>query len=140
MINDRQSLDLTTFARAPGRAAEWRISEQPVGYPDAVAVMEARAAAIAANEAPRCLSLPEVHGGYPRYHIVGGRRCWYASTRGPEAKPADVDVNPYDDPIWHQPDAIEGQAAASRAKNCEEQALKLNLKEKRAFMKQCMAN
>ena len=31
-------------------------------------------------------------------------------------------------------------AAASRAKICEEQALKLDLKEKRAFMKQCMAN
>ncbi len=59
MINDRQSLDLTTFARAPGRAAEWRISEQPVGYPDAVAVMEARAAAIAANEAPELVWLLE---------------------------------------------------------------------------------
>jgi hypothetical protein len=98
------------------------------------------APAIAANDAPRCLSLPEVHGGYPRYHLVGGRRCWYASTRGPEAKPAEVDVNPYDDPIWHEPDASKGQAAASRAKNCEEQSLKLDLKEKRAFMKQCMAN
>jgi lipoyl(octanoyl) transferase len=59
MINDRQSLDLTTFAAAPGRAAEWRISEQPVGYPDAVAVMEARAAAIAANEAPELVWLLE---------------------------------------------------------------------------------
>ena len=59
MINDRQSLDLTTFARAPGRAVEWRISERPVGYPDAVAVMEARAAAIAANEAPELVWLLE---------------------------------------------------------------------------------
>lgn len=98
------------------------------------------APATAADDAPRCLSLHEVHGGYPRYRIVGGRRCWYASTRGPEAKPAEVDVNPYDDPIWHEPDAGKGQAAADRAKNCEEQALKLDLKEKRAFMKQCMAN
>jgi hypothetical protein len=100
------------------------------------------APAIAANDAPRCLSLQEVHGGYPRYRIVGGRRCWYASTRGPEAKPAaaEVDVNPYDDPIWHEPDASKGRAPADRAKTCEEQALKLDLKEKRAFMKQCMAN
>jgi hypothetical protein len=98
---------------------------------------------IAANDAQRCLGLHEVHGGYPRYRIVDGRRCWYASTRGPEtAKPASmgVDVNPYDDPIWQQPDASKGQAAASRAKNCEEQALKLDLKEKRAFMKQCMTD
>ena len=126
------------WAHVRGRGPIW------IGLALALAQAQAFAAndapAIAANDAPRCLSLPEVHGGYPRYHIVGGRRCWYASTRGPEAKPADVDVNPYDDPIWHEPDASQGQAAASRAKNCEEQALKLDLKEKRAFMKQCMAN
>jgi hypothetical protein len=103
------------------------------------------APAIAANDAARCLSLQEVHGGYPRYRLIGGRKCWYASTRGPEAKPtearpAEVDVNPYDDPIWHEPEITNASAAASRAKNCEEQALKLDLKEKRAFMKQCMAN
>jgi lipoyl(octanoyl) transferase len=52
MVNDRQSLDLTTFAgRSPGRAVEWRISEQPVDYPEAIAVMEARTAAIAAEAA-----------------------------------------------------------------------------------------
>jgi hypothetical protein len=97
--------------------------------------------AVAANDASRCLALHEVHGGYPRYRIIDGRRCWYASTRGPDtAKPMTIDVNPYDDPIWHQPDASAGQAAASRAKNCEEQALKLDLKEKRAFMKQCMTD
>jgi hypothetical protein len=99
------------------------------------------APAVAANDEPHCLALHEVHGGYPRYRIIDGRRCWYASTRGPEtARPANIDVNPYDDPIWHQPDASAGQAAASRAKNCEEQALKLDLKEKRAFMKQCMTD
>jgi hypothetical protein len=112
-------------------------------------LMLAQTPAFAANEASRCLSLSEVHGGYPRYHLVEGRRCWYASTREPEAnqesRPAAVDVNPYDDPIWQEPDASNAQATAaeaiaSRAKNCEEQALKLDPKEKRTFMKQCMAN
>ena len=47
MVNDRQSLDLTTFARATGGAVEWRISDAPVSYPEAVAAMEQRVAAIA---------------------------------------------------------------------------------------------
>src|SRR5580700_253834 len=59
MVNDRQSLDLTMFAGRPGRAVEWRISEQPVDYPDAIAVMEARAAAIAADAAPELVWLLE---------------------------------------------------------------------------------
>ena len=44
MVNDRQSLDLTTFS-APlgGPAVEWRISDSAVPYPEAVAAMEARA-------------------------------------------------------------------------------------------------
>ena len=52
MVNDRQSLDLTTFARAlDGRAVEWRISGGSVPYLEAVAEMEARAAAIAEGKA-----------------------------------------------------------------------------------------
>src|SRR5881397_1241006 len=52
MVNDRQSLDLTTFALAQGGAeVEWRISAGPVPYPVAVAAMEARAADIAAGSA-----------------------------------------------------------------------------------------
>jgi lipoyl(octanoyl) transferase len=48
MVNDRQSLDLTTFAQAKGGGAvEWRISAAPVPYPEAVAEMESRAAGIA---------------------------------------------------------------------------------------------
>src|SRR3989475_4296580 len=48
MVNDRQSLDLTTFALAQGGAeVEWRISAGPVPYPEAVAEMESRAADIA---------------------------------------------------------------------------------------------
>src|ERR1700744_350360 len=60
MVNDRQSLDLTTFAHpAGGGAVEWRISEAPVPYPEAIAAMEARAAAIAAGEAPELVWLLE---------------------------------------------------------------------------------
>src|SRR6267154_5183509 len=60
MVNDRQSLDLTTFAQASGGSAvEWRISDAPVPYPEAVAVMEARVAAIAAGQAPELVWLLE---------------------------------------------------------------------------------
>jgi lipoyl(octanoyl) transferase len=58
MVNDRQNLDLTAFAHPPGGAAvEWRISESPVPYPEAVAVMEARVAAIATHQAPELVWL-----------------------------------------------------------------------------------
>ena len=41
MVNDRQTLDLTTFAQPPGGGAvEWRISDTPVPYPQAVAAMD----------------------------------------------------------------------------------------------------
>jgi lipoyl(octanoyl) transferase len=57
---DRQSLDLTTFASpAGGGAVEWRVSDAPVPYLDAVAAMEARVAAIAAHEAPELVWLLE---------------------------------------------------------------------------------
>ena len=60
MVNDRQSLDLTTFARPPtGAAVEWRISTVPVPYPEAVAAMEARAAGIADQRAPELVWLLE---------------------------------------------------------------------------------
>jgi len=60
MVNDRQNLDLTTFAGpADGVPAEWRIAERPVPYLDAVAAMEARAAAIAADQAPELVWLLE---------------------------------------------------------------------------------
>jgi lipoyl(octanoyl) transferase len=60
MVNDRQSLDLTTFAGpAGGPAVEWRISERPVPYPEAVAAMESRAAEIAASQARELVWLLE---------------------------------------------------------------------------------
>ena len=60
MVNDRQSLDLMPLSRPlGGRAVEWLISEALVPYPEALAAMEARAAAIAAGEAPELVWLLE---------------------------------------------------------------------------------
>jgi lipoyl(octanoyl) transferase len=59
MVNDRQSLDLKTFALPAGGAVEWRVSGAPVPYPEAVAAMEARVAAITAGEAPELVWLLE---------------------------------------------------------------------------------
>ena len=60
MVNDRQNLDLTSLSLpAGGEAVEWLISDTPVPYPEAVAAMEARAAAIAAQQAPELVWLLE---------------------------------------------------------------------------------
>ena len=60
MVNDRQSLDLTTLARpADGGAVEWQVSHAPVPYLEAVAAMEVRVAAIAVGEAPELVWLLE---------------------------------------------------------------------------------
>jgi lipoyl(octanoyl) transferase len=59
MVNIRQNLDLTTFAASSGGDVEWRISDTPVHYLEAVAAMEARAAAIAAGEASELVWLLE---------------------------------------------------------------------------------
>jgi lipoyl(octanoyl) transferase len=60
MVNDRKTIDLTTFASPAGSAAvEWRISDTPVPYPEAVAAMEARVADIAAQKAPELVWLLE---------------------------------------------------------------------------------
>ena len=40
--NPRQELDLTSFSASSGEPVEWRISDAPVPYPEAVAEMEAR--------------------------------------------------------------------------------------------------
>jgi lipoyl(octanoyl) transferase len=76
MVNDRQNLDLTTFARPPGGGTvEWRTSGAPVPYPEAVAAMETRVAAIAAGEAPELVWLLE----HPPLY-----------TSGTSGKPADL--------------------------------------------------
>jgi lipoyl(octanoyl) transferase len=60
MVNDRQSLDLTSLSLpAGGEAVEWLISDAPVPYLEAVAAMEARAAEIAARRAPELVWLLE---------------------------------------------------------------------------------
>jgi lipoyl(octanoyl) transferase len=60
MVNDRQSLDLQPFSRGhDGSAVEWRVSDAPIPYPDAVAEMESRAAAIADGTAPELVWLLE---------------------------------------------------------------------------------
>src|SRR4051794_21887209 len=59
MVNFRQNLDLTAFHAPPGQPVEWRMSDRPVDYLDAVAAMETRAAAIAAGEAGELVWLLE---------------------------------------------------------------------------------
>ena len=60
MVNDRQNLDLSAFSRAPDAAAvEWLISDQAIPYPQAMEVMEARVADIAAGHAPELVWLLE---------------------------------------------------------------------------------
>jgi lipoyl(octanoyl) transferase len=60
MVNNRQSLDLTTFALGKGGGeVEWRISATPVPYPEAVAEMESRAADIAEQRAAELVWLLE---------------------------------------------------------------------------------
>ena len=59
MVNIRQNLDLTKFAAPSGGDVEWRISDAPVPYPEAVAAMEARVAAIADGRAAELVWLLE---------------------------------------------------------------------------------
>jgi lipoyl(octanoyl) transferase len=60
MVNDRQNLDLSAFSPGPGgQAVEWRISDQPIPYPEAVAIMEARVTEIAAGRAAELVWLLE---------------------------------------------------------------------------------
>src|ERR1700743_118055 len=60
MVNDRENLDLSGFSHAPdGLAVEWLISDQPIPYPEAVAMMEARVADIADGRAPETVWLLE---------------------------------------------------------------------------------
>lgn len=60
MVNARESLDVTPLARpVEAPAVEWWVSALPVAYPDAVAAMEARAAAIAAGKAAELVWLLE---------------------------------------------------------------------------------
>jgi lipoyl(octanoyl) transferase len=59
MVNGRENLDLTMFAGPDDNDFEWRISDSPVDYLEAVSAMEARAADIAAQTAPELVWLLE---------------------------------------------------------------------------------
>jgi lipoyl(octanoyl) transferase len=60
MVKFRENLDLMTLkGPAGGGAVEWRISDSPLDYLEAVAAMESRVAAIAAQEAPELVWLLE---------------------------------------------------------------------------------
>ncbi|MBR1223263.1 lipoyl(octanoyl) transferase LipB [Bradyrhizobium sp. U87765 SZCCT0131] len=60
MVNARQALDLTHFRATDGAApAEWRIADGQVPYPEALAVMDQRAADVASGSAPELAWLLE---------------------------------------------------------------------------------
>src|SRR3954452_15905393 len=75
MVNGRENLDLTRFTAPHGEPVEWRISGAPTPYGDAVAAMEARAAAIADGRAGELVWLLE----HPPLY-----------TAGVSAKPGDL--------------------------------------------------
>jgi lipoyl(octanoyl) transferase len=75
LVKIRDALD-HRFLPAPGsEPVEWVVSDRPVAYPDALATMETRVAAIAANEARECVWLLE----HPPLY-----------TAGTSARPADL--------------------------------------------------
>ena len=75
MVNERKTLIVGLPAPAGSAPAEWRVSDSPISYEEAVAAMEARVAAIAARAAPELVWLIE----HPPLY-----------TSGTSAKPADV--------------------------------------------------
>jgi lipoyl(octanoyl) transferase len=75
MVNTRDTLISAPFSAAPGAGVEWRVTDSLVDYEEALAVMEARAAAIADGTAPELVWLLE----HPPLY-----------TSGTSAKPGDL--------------------------------------------------
>jgi hypothetical protein len=70
-----------------------------------------------------CLSRQQVHGLHRKYRIIEGRQCWYA------ARPADGHVARKKHPA--------GTLDRPGTSECQEQALKLDGEERRAFLREC---
>jgi len=103
MVNSRENLDLTSFAAPDGSEVEWRISDARVDYAEAVAVMEARAAAIAAEQAGELVWLLEHPPLYtsgtsgkpgdllaPRFPLIATGRGGQVTYHGPGQRVAYV--------------------------------------------------
>lgn len=67
MLSQALSVAMARLIRPDGRPVEWAVSAAPVPYEQAVAAMEARAAAIAAGEAPELVWLLE----HPALYTAG---------------------------------------------------------------------
>ena len=67
VVNARNDLKFGMNSVAAAPPVEWRVSGAPVGYQEALAVMEARAAAIAQSQAPELVWLLE----HPALYTAG---------------------------------------------------------------------
>ena len=88
MVNTRNTLVFGFPAPTGSTPVEWRVSDSPVSYEDAVATMEARAVAIAAGRAPELVWLlehpPLYTAGTSTNHadVIEARFPIYESGRG----------------------------------------------------------